>query len=145
MKQVALAVPAAFLVLALLSGCKEPPQAVNWVHDYRFGLEMARESGKPVFLVFGTDWCGICRDMKAKVYSLESVGRATERTINIYVDANARPDLVRQYGIRGVPALFFLTPDGETISRYGGPLTPNAIIKAISMVAQKYGQAPALN
>ena len=39
-------------------------------------LAKSKESGKPVFIDFTTDWCGWCRKLEADTYSQASVGEA---------------------------------------------------------------------
>jgi len=68
-----------------------------------------------VLVDFYADWCGPCQMLEPVV---ESIATGTPATV-AKVDVDAHQALAREYGVRGVPALF-LFADGEPAERLVG-------------------------
>lgn len=82
------------------------------------GLEAAqadltewKASGLPVVVVFGTQTCPVCEEMKPvlKTLNAEYQGRAIIR----YIDLTAHPNAAVDFPVPAVPALFFFDKDGR--------------------------------
>jgi thiol:disulfide interchange protein len=98
---------------------------VSWRTSYDQAVQEAGETGRPLLVVFGADWCGPCEQMKARVFSDKTVADTIEaRFVPLRVDLteNGGPNdsLARRFGVTGIPALFVLDPRGNPISRSAG-------------------------
>ncbi len=89
---------------------------------------------KPALVYFWGSWCGVCRLMQGTLNSLEASGASVvtvalasgdPRTVTAYQDAHdfrvravvdADGRLAQAYGVVGVPALFFIDPEGRVAS-----------------------------
>ena len=66
--------------------------------------------GKPALLDFYADWCGPCRILLPTV---EKLAKKYDGDINIVkVNVDKNPELSQQFGVRSIPALFFIR-DGK--------------------------------
>lgn len=131
------------LVLVLVSGCfadaeGDPAARVRWVQSLPEGLRLAKETGKPAMLYFTADWCAPCVELKKYVFPDKRVVAASARLVNIYVDVDKNYDALAEYKIRGIPAIFFLSPDGVTIERFSGDRSASGLVKQMNAVADKH-------
>jgi thioredoxin-like negative regulator of GroEL len=71
-------------------------------------------------LYFSAAWCGPCKNFKP---IMEQVSR--ELPVQ-FVDVDASPDLVAEYGIRSVPTIVVVN-NGQVASKQAGVLTESQI------------------
>jgi len=74
-------------------------------------LKEWRDSGLPVIIVFGTQSCPVCAELKPilKTMNEEYQGRAIIK----YIDLTAHPDAADDFPVPAVPALFFFDKGGK--------------------------------
>ena len=71
-------------------------------------------------LVFTATWCGPCKNFKP---IMEQVSR--ELPVQ-FIDVDASPDLVAEYGVRNVPTVIVVN-NGQVTSKQAGVLTESQI------------------
>ena len=71
-------------------------------------------------LYFYGEWCGPCKSFKPVMERLSQ-----ELPIR-FVDVDAEPQLVAEYGIRNVPSVV-VTQDGREVSKRSGVLTESQV------------------
>lgn len=86
---------------------------ISW-RPYEQGLAEARRTGKPVCLIFYTEWCPHCANY-SRVFHDPAVVAMAERFVMIRIDKDRHPELSRKYAPDGeyIPRTFFLSPDGK--------------------------------
>lgn len=89
------------------SFCSEPVFVEN------FEEAVSREDAK-VLVIFGTKWCGHCKTLKKDIDSLN-----LEDYTVCMVDAEARKDLARKYGIKSFPTSLVIQGNKETARNKG--------------------------
>ena len=83
------------------------------------------EQNKPVLLDFYADWCGPCQTLLPTV---EKLSKAYEGKIEIQkVNVDQNRELAAKYGVRSIPALFFIK-DTEIVDRANG-LQPESVLR----------------
>jgi thiol-disulfide isomerase/thioredoxin len=105
------------LVLALraaaLAGGDWNDAQVAW-QPYAEGLAAAKKSGKPICLIFYTEWCPHCQNY-SRLFHDAKVVEQTKMFVMIRLDQDKEKDLSGRYSPDGgyIPRTMFLSPAGE--------------------------------
>ncbi|WP_430816876.1 thioredoxin family protein [Carboxylicivirga sp. RSCT41] len=83
----------------------------------------AKAEGKTLFMDFYTSWCGPCKMMAKKYFTLESVGQVyNAKFICLKIDAEKGegPALAEKYGVKAYPTLVYAKADGTQTKKVMG-------------------------
>ncbi len=77
---------------------------------------------------FWAPWCPTCGDTERNVFSQPSVANAVRATsLAVKVNHDESPELAARYGVRMLPTVVVLTPDGRVLDRLEGRMTPQQL------------------
>lgn len=108
-------------------------QVFNWEEN----KEWKFAGDKPTIVDFYADWCGPCK-MLAPIF--EELSREYEGEINFYkVDTEAEQEISAMFGIRSIPTIMFMQPDGKEPQVINGVL-PKPKMKEV--IEQVFGVKP---
>ena len=108
---------------------------IPWSIDIEDALQRATENGQPVLMEFTADWCGYCKKMEKTTFTDPDVAQRISRNfVAVKVDADQNKDLVKDLGIKGLPAILIVSPDLKVIERISGFQTPEALIPKLDAV-----------
>jgi thioredoxin-related protein len=111
-----LIVPGTFFV-----GGSAHAQEVRWRNDYVAARREAVETGKPLFLDFGTEACFWCKKLDATTFRDPKVVKLlNERFIPVRIDASREARLTGALQIEGYPTLILATAGGKVVGRHVG-------------------------
>ena len=110
-----------------------------WIEDLDEGIKMAEETGKPLFVDIGAEWCIACHELEEFTFSdPEVIKILNEKFIPVKLDGTEESDPVykkikahfkeKGYPIMGLPAVFIHNTDGEIVE------TVNKFIPAEEML-----------
>lgn len=85
-------------------------------------LALAKESQRPVFIDFGAEWCGACKELEKHVFNNPEVIREADRFLPVRVDCTDREagecaKMEARYSIPGFPSVFFFSSEGEFLQQ----------------------------
>ncbi|NBG65489.1 thioredoxin [Acidiluteibacter ferrifornacis] len=86
---------------------------INNVKEYNTLLSQ----DKPILLDFYAEWCGPCQALLPVVAELAAKNEAIFEIHKVNVDQ--QPELAQQFGVRSIPALFFIK-NGKVIDQLQG-------------------------
>ena len=129
-------------LLLLLAACSSSSQdtatgEIDWVKDYKSGIALAAETGKPIMLYFTADWCPPCRELKKNVFSRADVAQASRQLVNIYLDVDKDRATMEAYKVRSIPIIFFLDQPGEVVSTITGAGSAKVFIKHMNNLVEQ--------
>ena len=116
------------------------------------GTEVSKEAlaGKTIGIYFSAHWCPPCRTFTPKLVKFRNANKKDFEVVFVSSDRNPKAQmaymketgmkwytmphrsgpanaLAKKYGVRGIPALIIVSPDGETVTKNGrGDVTSNA-------------------
>ncbi len=137
------AAPLATLIALLLcapAGIAGPE--LEWRQDLFSALSEGREAGRPAVIRFDADWCSICDRLERSTLRHEQVARRLAGFERVLVDVTrmtpARRELMDRFGVRGVPALLFVSRDGDILEqlRISGFVEPEQLLAVLDRVAR---------
>lgn len=109
--------------------------------DHEKSIARAQRFGQPVLLFFTAEWCKYCHQLADDVLSLPEIQNLTRSFQCIQIDADAQPELCKQYGVTGFPTLICLGPQGQLTARIVGKQTPALILNTLQAVLRTPVQA----
>jgi thiol:disulfide interchange protein DsbD len=115
-------------------------QAQRWPVYSDQALQAALSGGKPAVLDFTASWCAQCHELEARTLNQPGVKKALEPFARFRVELDGRnkpqaAELQKRYGVRGLPAVVFLMPDGSEVeqARVTGFLPPDEFIARVTL------------
>jgi thioredoxin-related protein len=137
MKKTLLLILAAATSLALASDF--PKGSPEFKDNSASALSAAKESGKPVILVFSAVWCPPCQAMKKEVYPSEAVKAYHDKFIWAYldVDVSSNEKAAEKYGVSSIPHIQFLDSAGKELDKQIGGSSPEAFAKTLKGILAK--------
>lgn len=120
------------IALAMSLLLSSPASAAQWVNSYDQAVRAAREQNRLVLVNFtGSDWCGWCVRLKKEVFDTAEFDQfANSRLVLLEVDfpqnkpqsaaqRQANQSLQQQFGVKGYPTLFLVSPEGKVVQQLG--------------------------
>ena len=103
-------------------------------------VKKSKKDNKPILLYFHANWCGICHTMNQTVWpdqDLQSMLKAF-RVLDMYEGINGVYEQRVKYRINAFPSVVFLSPEGTKITKFGGMLPAENLIKITNAILDKY-------
>jgi thiol:disulfide interchange protein DsbD len=98
-----------------------------------------KTGGKPIMIDFYADWCAQCKELDKFTYTDKNVVELSKSFNNIKVDlTNSIPGMEEKFGIKGLPVVIFMKPNGEEIKelRVTGFLQPAEFEKRMKILLE---------
>ncbi|HEX3726811.1 MAG TPA: thioredoxin family protein, partial [Pirellulales bacterium] len=109
---------------------------LNFVEGYRAGSIQAAAEAKPMLVFFTAQWCRYCHQMADEAFTHPQVVALSQRFVCVLIDADAEPDVCRQFQVSGFPTIQFLSPSGVPLERVVGKQPGHQLMMAMQSALQ---------
>ena len=116
-----------------------PKGSPDFERSYAAALKKAKESGKPLVVVFSATWCPPCQSNKKNVYPSEPVKVFHDKFIWAYLDTDDETSAktAKEFGVSGIPHIQFVDKDGKSIDKMVGGSSPEEFAKTLTGILAK--------
>jgi thiol:disulfide interchange protein len=109
---------------------------LRFVEGYERGYNEARRQNKPLMLFFSAEWCHYCHQMADEALTNDQVVSLSERFVCVLVDADAAPEVCRQFHVSRFPTIQFVSPQGVVLNRLEGKRPGHQVTIAMQAALQ---------
>jgi thiol:disulfide interchange protein DsbD len=127
-------------VLGLFAGLNyllTPRTELAWLASESEALQRARAEQRPLVVDFMATWCLPCKEMELKVFAEPRVAGALQEFVLLKVDLTREDDdeglarLKERYGVRTLPAVRLVSPQGRVVGGVDELVEPAAFLEAL--------------
>ena len=115
---------------------------LTWLTSAPQAFELAKKSGRYVFVDFSTEWCGWCKKMDRDTFGTSQFKKIAASFVLLKLDGDKERELVRKYGVRGYPTLLILDAQGKQMEAIVGYRTIDQLAPIMEKWAKKSGVKP---
>ena len=129
-------------LLLLPSAIKSEDVGISFEHiTLNEAKELAKETGKIIFIDCYTDWCGPCKRMAKTSFKNAEVGELyNENFINLKIEMEKDEDgqeIAKMYKIRAYPTLLMIDSEGNLVKQAIGLQSKGDLIQLANIVLHK--------
>jgi thiol:disulfide interchange protein len=120
----------AMTALALAGVSSTAHADIKWENDYAAAAAKSKESGKPIFIDFYTDWCGWCKKLEKDVYPNAKVEALADKFVMVKLDAErGGKDQAKAFQVKGFPTLVYVSAQGKELANNPGYKEADDLVK----------------
>lgn len=109
------------VVCVSISNASPPKNGINWETDLLKARSKAMQTGRPILIVFGAEWCTFCKKMENTTFSeKEMVGAINERFVPVHLDFDKSKSIAQALEVKGIPSSIVISTDADVLSRKDG-------------------------
>ncbi|MEX0703755.1 MAG: thioredoxin family protein [Planctomycetales bacterium] len=130
---------------AFATAARAEDEASLWQKDYETARREAERLDRPLLLHFHADWCPPCRSMERNVLTTEQFKRQiTDGYVAVRINSDHRPDLIRQFGVQGLPSDVFIDHTGRILTNTEGEQSLSTYLDKLASVEARYARDKAV-
>ena len=122
------------LLLSVTSALADGGVSFVTVSTWQEALDLAKKSGKPIFLDAYTDWCGWCKVMDKETFAKAEVAKVMNAAfvnVKMEMETGEGVDVAMKYRISGFPTFMVFDTKGNPTYKTFGYQAPEAWLTAL--------------
>lgn len=112
--------------------------------SFERGWLASRAQQKPLLVFFTAGWCKFCRQMINETFTQDAVVRLSGSFVCVLVDADAEPQICREFEVHGFPTVQFVSPSGVRLNRVTGKQPAQQFIAQMNAALNTIARRPEL-
>lgn len=105
---------------------------IKWYTDFDSAISEAQNTNKQIFAVFSASWCPACQQLESETLVDERIKqKISQNYVAVKIDVDTNPELSSKYSIYSIPAIVFMTSNGEVIKKIEGFQSPDQLLGAL--------------
>ncbi len=139
------------VVLVLCSACESrgdgwtanrttaPQNRIAWFRDLYEAHKRAVETGRPMLIVFGADWCHYCREMDSTTLrNPDLAAYIMTNFIPVHLDTDRDKRIADILKAKPIPCTVVLSPDADLLGKIIGFQDPQPYVSELEKARQQY-------
>ncbi len=102
--------------------------ANNSINPLEEAKKVALGSNKLILVDFYAEWCGPCKRMDRESWNKDDIKAVSSNYVFVKVDIDQYRNIAQNYGIKSIPYVFILDPNGEILHKNLGYLDKNELM-----------------
>lgn len=111
--------------------------SIAWENSPERGFELARQTSKPLMIVFYTDWCPNCKILENNALKAPAVIGESQNFVNLRINAEKRRDYAGQFGVNSYPTVVFFNPAGSVLHRFSATRSPDEMLAEMKTARER--------
>jgi len=111
-------------------------QGIQWQTDIEQAKQLAAKSNRLVLVHFWAPWCKPCVRLDNTVFNQQNVAQAVHaHYVPVKVNASEFQVAAKEYGITSLPTDMVMKPDGQVVTKFNSPATPQDYMGQLTQIA----------
>jgi thiol:disulfide interchange protein len=115
---------------------------IAFVDGFEQGSQLARSEQKPMLLFFTATWCKYCQQMAKETLVHGGVVQLSKNFVCVRIDADAEPEVCREFDVRSFPTVQFVSARGVRINRVTGKQPAQQFVSQMQAALQAISRRP---
>lgn len=119
---------------AALAG-KKSEGLIKW-HSFDSAQQQENAEKRKFMVFFHADWCAYCHKLEKNAFSNQEIADYINTNfVPVKVDTMKESQTAARFGVRGLPDIRFLTPEGEGIAKIPGYVENKQLLTLLKFIS----------
>jgi thiol:disulfide interchange protein len=91
-------------------------QSLVWLKSVEKAMEIAKASGKVIFVDIYADWCGPCKRLDQQTFQHKDFKEKAKAFVLLKVNGDENEAFLQKHNVESYPTMLFLNAKGERLS-----------------------------